>query len=101
MALAGKEKDIMDFLHAHVFDPILTSPTASSSLKSGVRLTIVRMERLSAEKMIQYYWNAVIGTERSVGFSAKMRQEGFLRFEETLEDFRRQFDPPPSGRLRR
>lgn len=96
-----KEREIMDFLHEHVFDPILTSPRASTAIKSGIRLTIVRLEQRTAEKMIQYYWNAIIGTERSVGFSAKMREEGFTRFEETIEEFRRRFDPPPSPRLKR
>lgn len=35
--------------------------------------------------MIQYYWSAIIGTDRSIGFAALMRQEGFDRFEEALE----------------
>ncbi|HEY3927678.1 MAG TPA: hypothetical protein VGL89_04850 [Candidatus Koribacter sp.] len=34
-----KETQIMDFLHAHVFDPILSSPNASEKLKQGVRGT--------------------------------------------------------------
>lgn len=96
-----KEKQIMDFLHEYVFDPILSSPHASPALKSGVRLTIVRLQQRTAEKMVQYYWNAIIGTERSVGFSARMRAEGFTRFEETIDEFRRLFDPPPSPRLKR
>lgn len=96
-----KEREIMGFLHEHVFDPILNSPRASSALKSGVRLTIVRLGQRSAEKMVQYYWNAIIGTERSVGFAARMRAEGFIRFEETIDEFRRRFDPPPHSRLRR
>lgn len=27
--------------------------------------------------MVQYYWSAIVGTERSIGFAALMRQEGF------------------------
>lgn len=92
MTLDGKQQAIMDFLHSRIFDPILQSPQASNELKSGVRLTINRMERLSAAKMIQYYWSAIIGTERSIGFAARMRQEGFTRFEEALEEFRVRFD---------
>ncbi len=92
MALDAKQQQIMDFLHDRIFDPILLSSQASNELKSGVRLTINRMERLSAAKMIQYYWSAIIGTERSIGFAARMRQEGFTRFEEALEEFRVRFD---------
>jgi hypothetical protein len=90
--LGRKETEIMGFLHEHVFDPILSSPQASEKLKQGVRGTIMRMEQRDAEGMVQYYWSAIIGTERSIGFAALMRQEGFGRFEEALEEFRLRFD---------
>src|ERR1700689_1543098 len=77
-----KEQAIMDFLHERVFDPILQSPLASEKLKQGARGTIMRMEQRDAAGMIQYYWSAIIGTERSIGFAALLRQEGFERFEE-------------------
>ena len=41
--------------------------------------------------MIQYFWSAIIGTERSVSFSAQMKREGFDRFEELFEEFRKRF----------
>jgi hypothetical protein len=50
------------------------------------------MEQRDAAGMIQYYWSAIIGTERSVGFAAQMRKERFSRFEEALEEFRLRFD---------
>ena len=71
---------------------MLTSTAASDSLKSGIRLTIIRMEKLEARKMIQYFWSAIIGTERSFGFAARMREEGFTRFEEIFEEVRVRFD---------
>src|SRR5688500_6751934 len=87
-----KEDEIMDFLHARVFDPILTAPHASESLKRGVRLTISRMEQHNAAKMVQYYWSAIIGTEKSIGFAKLMKDEGFIRFEETIDEFRERFN---------
>jgi len=90
--LGRKEQTIMDFLHQRVFDPILQSPIASEKLKQGVRGTIMRMEQRDAAGMIQYYWSAIIGTERSIGFAALLREEGFERFEEALEEFRVRFD---------
>lgn len=86
--LGRKEQEIMDFLHQRIFDAILQSPAASEKLKQGVRNTIMRMEQRDAEGTIQYYWSPIIGTERSIGFAAQMRQEGFDRFEESLEEFR-------------
>jgi hypothetical protein len=90
--LGPKEQQIMDFLHERVFDPILVSPTASKDLKQGVRLTIVRMVTRNAAGMVDYFWAALKGTERSIGFAARMRREGFDRFEEALEEFRVRFD---------
>lgn len=92
MTLGPKEQEIMDFLHERIFGPVLASPDASASLKSGIRLTMARMEQRDAAGMIQYYWSAIIGTERSIGFAARMREEGFTRFEEALEEFRLRFD---------
>jgi hypothetical protein len=90
--LGQKEQEIMDFLDSRIFSHVLASSQASQALKSGVRLTIMRMEKLDAAGMVQYYWSAIIGTERSIGFAAKMREEGFTRFEEALEEFRVRFD---------
>jgi hypothetical protein len=90
--LGSKEQQIMGFLHSRVFDAILQSPLASGKLKTGVRSTIMRMEKRDARGMVQYYWSAIIGTERSKGFAARMRREGFGRFEEALEEFRDRFD---------
>jgi len=90
--LGLKERVVMDFLHQRVFDPILQSRVASEKLKQGARGTIMRMEQRDAAGMIQYYWSAIIGTERSIGFAALLRDEGFERFEEALEEFRLRFD---------
>jgi hypothetical protein len=92
MALGVNEQAIMDFLHEHVFDPILHSPQASEALKQGVRLTIVRLRERNAAGMVNYYWKAITGTPRSVGFAARMRREGFTRFEETIDEFRDRFN---------
>jgi len=91
--LGPKEQEIMDFLYETVFNPILNSSHASSKLKQGVRLTITRLERLDGLGMVNYYWNAIKGTERSKGFAALMHREGFERFEEAIDDFRDRFDP--------
>lgn len=89
-----REDEIMEFLQERVFQPVLTSPTASERLKQGVRLTITRMRQRDAAGMVHYFWSAIVGTERSTSFAAQMRREGFTRFEETIEDFRERFDKP-------
>ena len=59
-----KEDEIMVFLHERVFDPILKSPDAPQSLKQGVRLTIARMWERDAAGMIEFYYSAIVGTDR-------------------------------------
>jgi hypothetical protein len=90
--LRAKEQQIMDFLRERIFDPILKSQRASEKLKQGVRFTVMRLEELDAAGMISYYWSAIVGTERSIGFAALMRKEGFGRFEEAIDEFRLHFN---------
>jgi hypothetical protein len=80
-------------IHNGCLDRIALLPgRASKSLISGVNYTIMRMQDRDARGMVQYYWSSIIGTERSIGFAALMRKEGFDRFEEALEEFRVRFD---------
>ena len=86
-----KEEEIMAFLHERVFDPILRSPKASESIKQGVRLTITRMWQRDAAGMITFYWSAIVGVDRSIDFAAQLREAGFTRFEDVIDDFRKRF----------
>lgn len=86
-----KEEELMRFLHLKVFDPILDSKEAPANIKSGVNLTIGRMSRLSADKMLQYFWSA-LATDNAIAFSKKMKAEGLPRFEDVFEEFRDRFN---------
>ncbi|WP_394866579.1 hypothetical protein [Paraclostridium bifermentans] len=87
-----KKEEIMDYLNENIFNPVLDSKKASESLKKGIRYTIMRLNQRDAAGIRQYYWSAVIGTERSIKFASMMKQEGFTRFEELIEEFRIKFD---------
>ena len=89
-----KKEELMSFLHEHVFDPVLQSHQASDRLKQGVRYTIMRMNERDPFGMIQYYWSAIVGTDRSIPFAEDMRREGFSRFEDpgVIDEFRRRFN---------
>lgn len=87
-----KKEELMAFLTINVFEPILNSSTASKALKQGVRYTIMRLNQLDAQGAIKYYWSAIVGTERSTEFARQMKQEGFTRFEEIIDEFRDRFN---------
>ncbi len=86
-----KEGQLMNFLHEKVFDPILDSKTVPPNIKKGTNLTIVRMRRLSDEKMVQYFWSA-LATENAINFSKHLKSEGLTRFEDVMEEFREIFN---------
>ena len=87
----NKEQEIMAFLHDKVFDPILNSKEASPNIKSGVNLTVARMSKLSAEKMVNYFWSALT-TDNAITFSKKVKAENLPRFEDVFEEFRDRFN---------
>lgn len=86
-----KEQGLIAFLHEKVFDPILNSKETPANIKSGVNLTIGRMNRLSAEKMVQYFLSA-LATDNAITFSKKIKSEGLPRFEDIFEEFRDKFN---------
>ncbi|WP_137175938.1 hypothetical protein [Massilia sp. HP4] len=87
-----KKKEVLAYLNEMVFSPILVSDRASPALKAGIRTTVSRMSSRDAAGVVQYFWSAVIGTDRSVVFARQMREEGFNRFEEIIEPFRERFN---------
>lgn len=87
-----KKDEILEFLSENVFDPILTSKTASKELKAGVNLTIARLKQRDAVGIAQYFWAAIAGTDRSTKFAKRMKDEGFTRFEEVRKKFKKKFD---------
>lgn len=88
----SKESEIIDFLNHEIFDPVLFSPKSSLGLKRGIRMTKTRLKKLRAEKMVQYFWTAILGTERSTSFYERMKEEGFTTFEDKLAEFRERFN---------
>jgi len=88
----SKEDQIMDFLNEKIFDPILNSPTAPREIKEGTQRTIDYLRQRDAQGMIDYYWACIIGSNRSIEFSRKMRAAGFPRFEDIIEEFRDRFN---------
>ena len=89
--MTTKQIEIKDFLHERVFAPILDS-SASNQIKQGVRLTIMRLEnQKDATGMVKYFWSAIAGKGNAIEFSDKLKDAGYIRFEEVLEEFRERF----------
>lgn len=89
-----KQTEIMNYFNEKIFDPAIAYAKATKNLTilRGVNMTKVRMSKLPAEKMIQYFWSAIVGTQKSIKFSDVMKENGILRFEDIMEDVRKKFN---------
>jgi hypothetical protein len=99
----SKEQEIMAFLEARVFGPALAAPKVPQHVRAGVRQTRVRMSRLPAVSMVNYFWSAATGkTDRALRMGEYMKAAGLTRFEseEVLCEFRTRFDPSKWGHKR-
>jgi hypothetical protein len=80
----------MAFLNEKVFEPILNSKTCSPTIKIGIKLTIGKMNRLNAEKMIQYFLE--LTSENAVVFTKFMKDQKLTPFDDIVEEFRNKFN---------
>ncbi len=86
-----REDEVMSFLNEKVFEPALNNPRSTPAIKAGINLTRTRMSQRTAFGMVNYFWTAVIGTERSTKFAKEMKRIGLARFEENIDEFRERF----------
>lgn len=52
----------------------------------------MKLNQRNAQGMVSYFWSAVVGTEKSTKFAKQMKDNGFIRFEEVIDDFRGRFN---------
>ncbi len=87
-----KSDEVMNFLHEHVFDPILNSGSASPGIIKRVNFTIMRLNRLNFRSKVQYVWSAISGTPRSRRFANMLWTADFPSFETVAREFGRTFN---------
>lgn len=87
----GKKEDILAYLNKNVFDPILNSPKASVLLKQAIRTSLLRMNGKEAGEISTYYLEHMIGKDKPTKFAELMKAEGFTRFEEIGDEFKKKF----------
>ena len=66
----SKEEEILNYFDENIFQPALQYAKENHKLNiiKGINLTRMRLSKLPARKMIQYFWSAVVGTENSINF---------------------------------
>ena len=90
-----KKQEFLDYLEENVWREAERVGIENNDrrLIHGVRITRVRISQLpTVRKMLNFFWNAVEGTERSINFSDIMKAYGLTRFEDLIEDVRVRFN---------
>ncbi len=87
-----KEQELVNFLDAKVFRPVLQSSAASASLKSSVTRAKFRAAQRDAMGMVHFFWASIVGIDRNVGLSNQMKDEGFDPFDIVIQEFRTRFN---------
>ncbi|AHF06849.1 hypothetical protein [Desulfitobacterium metallireducens] len=87
-----KEDEILDFLEARMFAPILNSPATSERFKKATRGLRLRLKQRDAQGMVQYFWNTVVDANaKHANYGRMCQNEKILEFEEVVNDFRVKF----------
>ncbi|SRR6266496_1211450 len=85
-----QEKEVTHFLRENMFDPVMNSSNASTELKEMI---VKAVHKLNAEAAWQMIDSWLYMTSKPTDFKViqKMKEEGFLQFETTLDEFRTRF----------
>lgn len=85
-----KEQEIMAYLQEKVFDPVLQSGAASKEDKKRIRFTIMCMNKLSAESMIEYFNNSLLKCENDL--SRSLKDKDLPSFNDVETEFNNKFN---------
>lgn len=84
--------EVLSYAKSKVLCPIIDSNAASVELKDSMRRTIVRIEKMNVLQAIDFVKGLVISEENRPNDVAKrIKESGFLRFEDVIEEFRIKF----------
>lgn len=89
------KQEVLSYFNDKIFEPGIRFSKENNipEIARGIRYTKMRMEQLpNATKVIQYFWSAVIGTEKSIKFAELLKEHNVLRFEDIIEEVRVKFN---------
>lgn len=86
-----KEREILSFLYNNFFGKVLSSEKTTNELKKNIQDTMLALNDRSAEGMIRYFWSNIGGEESKKVLTKRLEDEGFLEFEQVIEEFKKHF----------
>lgn len=89
--MVDKKQLLIDYLDAHLFTPILYSPSASYQVKHDFQHTRDLLKTFSAEGILNFVWNMLGNKDAEVIFSNRLMDEGFFSYNQILDTFKSEF----------
>lgn len=88
-----RKKEMLNYFNETIFEPAIQYGKEHNipKMSQGARYTRMRFMLLSSDRILQYFWSAIIGTEKSIPFSKLLRDNNVLRFEDIIDEVRDKF----------
>ncbi|WP_069998741.1 hypothetical protein [Cellulosilyticum sp. I15G10I2] len=87
----NKKQELLDFLQAELFNPIIDSPYISPEIKYDFLTILDTLKNFSAEGILSYFWNMMANDEVQMIFSNRLMEEGFYNYPELVDTFKSHF----------
>ena len=87
----NKKQQLLNFLNANLFEPIISSPYASSQLKNDFLSMREMLKDFSAKGILYFVWNSLANKESEVILYHRLVDEGFDLYKQTLDIFKKEF----------
>ncbi len=86
-----KKQELLNFLQAELFNPVISSPYASQALKDDFNHILSTLSLFSAEGILLYVWNMLANEEVQMVFDNRLLDEGFSNYHHAVNTFKSQF----------
>lgn len=88
-----RKGEMIRYFNETIFEPAIQYGIEHNipKMSQGARYTRMRFKLLSSDKILHYFWSAIIGTDKSIPFSKLLKDNNVLRFEDIIDDVRDRF----------
>lgn len=87
----SKKQQLLNFLNANLFEPIISSPYASSQLKDDFLSMREMLKDFSAKGILYFVWNTLANKEAEAILHHRLVDEGFDVYTSTFDIFKKEF----------
>ena len=93
MSEQERKEEMLEYFNETIFEPAIQYGKEHNipKMSQGARYTRMRFQLLTSDKILHYFWSAIVGTDKSIPFSKLLKDNNVLRFEDLIDDVRDRF----------